>query len=852
MGGYENLGPIISQNPQAVTPGGGSYSADERSYDSVVFQQNHPPMDWEMNLIQSVVGNAGLRNLASKLFSSTFISGNVLESNAPGAFYEFLPAVAGNENIIRFSACDLLVNGWALRLEYSNTDVDGKNLVQLTAPPLTGIRQDLLILEVWRALLSPLPSVDNKSLGGLILRNGNANAPDTVNLSDDLIDPNYLAETSRRVQIQYRIRIIESVDILSYPDGLGDPSITAHTVPYLGGSDVNGNDLPAYVYTAVAGDSGLWRSGAGDAASATDIGSVDGYICSLPLCVVVRRNSDTWDKTTNLNGGVLIGGVSPRPDGLFSDQIASGDLIDLRKYTAWNAQEFKNDAVDALMQNSLSTQYEESALGTGGNTFLMKDPIGTSSHIWDADGVRTSYSDKPVVHPIALSFTIPMATNTLTCDLTINVDLPWASGINILANAPAGTNLLSISKCFINDGVGNIYDAFDSSVAYHILNIVYSISGTEIDTATIEFNQNIPVGTVFLEALVEYPPNVGLSRNVISIDKVWVPNNFDAWVDTSEFTATSDADRSSINTSFNIDLVNRQVTFAYPSNLISDTFYNHTLSQFMIPDCVDASSVVITGKAVVGIEYNAGCTVIEFNPPEMALGVGLAVDYVAYRPPVPLGMVPYDSIDVFYQTRSIQSIPVPVGMYSPSFYRRTDIERVFFISSGSGSYDSAEYDASTQLAIPRLPIVDYSDSLFSGYHESSVVTNGNDNGISEVLVTEKSYLASDGFYLSTAGGTTQDADGRNYWPYSPNIILKAFNATDFNISTRRKLASDFVLELKEDFPSLGRKGSLYLAMATGYSYNSRINKIHTSDSVELDGVSLFRLRGNPLYYRRSS
>lgn len=852
MGGYENLGPIVSQNPQAVTPGGGSYSADERSYDSVVFQQNHPPMDWEMNLIQSVVGNAGLRNLASKLFSSSFISGNVLESNGPSPFYEFLPAVVGNENSFEFAACDLLVNGWPIRLEYANTSVDGKNLVILPAPPATGIRQDLVILEVWRALLSPLPSVDNKSPGGLILRNGNANAPDTVNLSDDLIDPSYSSETSRRVQVQYRLRTIESVDILSYPDGLEDPAVTAHTVPYLGGSDVNGNDLPAYLYTGVSGDPGLWRSGAGDSASATDIGSVDGYIYALPVCLIARRNTDTWDSSTNINGGVLIGGTSPRPDGLFSDQIVSGDLIDLRKYTAWDIQGFKDNALNAILQNDLTTQYEESAGGVGGNTWLMRDSIGSSSHTGNADGVRTCFSDKPVIHPIAISITVPMAINIVTCDLTSLVDLPWESGVDILSNAPVGTNLLSVSKCFIDDGVGNIYDAFDSSVAYHILNVVYSTSGTVTDTATIEFNQNIPVSTVYLELLIEYPPNVGLSRNIKSLDQIWVPNNFPAWVDTAQFTATSNIDRDSINSNYNIDVVNRQVTFAYPSNTINDTFYNFSLSKFMIPDCVDASSLSIVGKAVVGIEYNAGVTVIEFNPPEMALGVGLTVSYVANRPALPVGVAPYDSIDIYYQSRAIQSIPVPVGMFTPTFIRRTDIERMLFISSGSGSYDSAPYDASSQIPIPRLPVLDYSDSIFSGYHESSVVTNSNENGISEIPVTEKSYLAPDAFYLSTTGGTTQDANGRNFWPYSPNLKIKSFNTTDFNVSTRRKLISDFVLELKEDFSGLGRKGSLFLGLAVGYKDNSLENTIDTSNSVELDGVSLFRLRGNPLFYRRFS
>lgn len=852
MGGFENLGPGVSQNPQAVSPGGGNFSADDRSYDSLVFQQNCPPMDWEMNLLQSVVGNSGLRNLASKLYSSTFISSEVLNVDKPGdtgSAFTFLAPIAGNENKFELAASDILVNGNLVRFEYSGTNVAGTNVIELNPPPVAGVRQDLVMIEVWRALLSPLPSSDNKSPAGQIYRNGNAKAPDpptNVNLADDILDPTYLAETSRRVQVQYRYRVIDGVDILTYPDGIDDPTVTAHTVPYYLAGPVDGNNLgiPFFPYP---NDPGLYVTGSNDAISAGSFGSVDGLVYAIPLCVVVRRNSAAFDKALNLNGAPAIGSPSTRPDGLFCDQIIGSDVIDLRKITAFNPAEFRDNAINSILQNKLTTQLEISGSGPGGNTFLNKDSIGIGAHIGDADGARMTFSDRPIVQAIPLIITAPGGTNSFTLSLS-GAELPWSGGsYNLLANSPADTDLLAITKVLAPDAVNVIENALDPAALNPVVSISYSIFGTVVDTATIVFQANVPAGTIYLEALINYPRNSGLDRNVVGDYEYWVPSAIipgTTNADPAYFTATFDITRLSINAPyFSTDFIHREASFTLPSTIVASPLPCFSTTNLMIPDMVDPTSINIAGYAITAVEENAGCTFITFNPP-VVLPTTLNVDYTAYRAPLPLPLL--ETIDIFTDTRAIQSIPVPAGNFVIDFVKRTDFDRVWLVNSASGNLGNGTYDASSQICIPKTPIVNYSDSLLSinqSYTPLSTITNG---------ISKNSVLTNDFFGTSSlsvynaALSVTQDADGRNFWPLH-NIRISGSDYVDITASIPRKLGSDFIVELTNDFAGYGRKGTMFLALVTDYVSNAKENNILNSQ-----GISIFRLRGNPIYYRRSS
>ena len=203
----------------------------------------------------------------------------------------------------------------------------------------------------------------NKPTQDTIYRNGCVQAPGPVNLPDDLADPVIDAETTQRVQLQWRIRTTgqtEAVNFKTQPFGFENPNITAQ------GTQV----APVALYTFVPADSitvsgpssavaygqrdpGLWVAGDGSQGSATALGTADGFVYAVPLAMVFRRNNDVagvgFDPLNNTNGALpyghglftnpsLPGGannvpanVSDRPDGLFADAIVIGDVLDLRR-----------------------------------------------------------------------------------------------------------------------------------------------------------------------------------------------------------------------------------------------------------------------------------------------------------------------------------------------------------------------------------------------------------------------------------------------------------------------------------------------------------------------------------------
>src|SRR5512135_361319 len=332
--GFENLGPNVSQNPEKVQEpanGHGAYTAEDHSWDQLVIQQNKPVADWEMNLVQSILGDSGIRYLAQRFLPSSWLNADFLERSDITADYTFLaPAVSpSTANTFQLAASTVNVNGWLVNFNITTGTADptlpgygtqGTNFIVMPDPPLSGQRTDLVILEVWRALVSPSPDSTNKSSTGEILRYGNAKSPTVTpnqNLADDLIDPVYLKETARRVQIQYRYRVITNLPsqwLQASPDGLDSVVAVANSVPAYPSPGADGTTT-SFQYMQATNDAGLWVAGTGDAPSASILGTVDGYMYAIPICAVFRRNSTAFDRTNNLNGaGLIASGISGRPD----------------------------------------------------------------------------------------------------------------------------------------------------------------------------------------------------------------------------------------------------------------------------------------------------------------------------------------------------------------------------------------------------------------------------------------------------------------------------------------------------------------------------------------------------------
>lgn len=218
----------------------------------------------------------------------------------------------------------------------------------------------------------------NKPTQDSIYRNGAVQSSAAVALPDDIEDPDVGTETTKRVQVQYRIRHTgqaEGVNFRLECDGFSNPNVLAQGsqaapvalypfVPADLKTVINNSDArdgvagPSIGYGLL--DNGLWIAGNGTETSASDLGTIDGFVYAIPLCFVFRRNDATatlgFNPVDNTNGALLhdhAGGIantnlfntvavgeSGRPDGTFADQIVDTDVLDLRRHVKFSGIDF--------------------------------------------------------------------------------------------------------------------------------------------------------------------------------------------------------------------------------------------------------------------------------------------------------------------------------------------------------------------------------------------------------------------------------------------------------------------------------------------------------------------------------
>lgn len=547
--GYRDYGSGVSESPLPISSGG-AFSGDGRAYESLVVQADAPVIDWEMNLRSQIGSDYGLRRAAQRWMTSSWLGGDFLERSDPSGSYSYPAATAGNEGKFFVVADDVVMNGWVVRVEYSGTTSSGQNVVTLPSPPSSGTRTDLVLLEVWRALIKAAPEVANKSSTGLILRNGNVKAPDAVNLTDDLIDPNYGVESNARVQVQYRLRVVSGVNIASYIDGIDDPVVVANSVSDFTGPGADGSPT-VYGYSVSDGDKGLWVAGLGNSTSAAALGTVDGLMYAQPVCAVMRRNSTAFNRSSNMNGaGLIASGTSGRPDGLFADQVVASDVVDLRRFCTSDFEEVLEKAFQQVLDNSVSTHGAVSALGTVGTSCLFRDDIGNSGHVGNPDGVRRYFGDRGHTDLVAaVHFFGGLPETTVSFTLS-SLRLPWnGAGTNVLAQAPTGTNIAYLSGLRIVTASGD-YDMFDASSPFYASKVQYTTTVSGVDTVIVTLSSPASSGSavsVYAELALEYQPGHGLSKNVLSGLQLWAATaGVPAWMDISSWASTSDAGRKSV------------------------------------------------------------------------------------------------------------------------------------------------------------------------------------------------------------------------------------------------------------------------------------------------------------------
>lgn len=499
----------------------------DRAFASVIWQKGKPPLDAELNLMGSVEMEQRRQYIAGLMpsgflmdptratfdFSFNKLWVNHFHLGVPRAAQyaldadETQPVVWAN------------VGGWIIPV--AGTDITGTaevhNVVKLYPAPGSDARTDFVFLEAWATLVQPNPSTANKPTASTVWKYGNVKHGGT-NITDDIEDPKIGFETSKRVQIQYRIRVYGSgvgggagVNLAVHPDGFGDPNILGQGAATGVVAGMQWTNMREQL-----GDPSLWRAGDGDPNNA--LGSIDGYTYAIPICAVFRRCVQTYvavkqsgnptqngatvrtpgvsalvdpltgavpllqaslgahlgpddgklaDFTiavTNLNGsgledtahtlstiflklddeivgisavdlvnneitipaggrgrwgtaavghdtGTLVTQFNTRPDGLYADEVASQDILDLRRAVNpgdWDFNRLLAHNVAALAKGTLRTAWKESNPGDTEGPVVHEvaemyaggvDAPNHTDPVDGPDGVRTIWSDGAVLQP---------------------------------------------------------------------------------------------------------------------------------------------------------------------------------------------------------------------------------------------------------------------------------------------------------------------------------------------------------------------------------------------------------------------------------------------------------------------
>jgi len=301
-------------------------SALQRQFQQVVWQASKPPLDSELNLVGQIELEQMADVVRSQMHSGFLL--DPLESDSDFLFhknwcnwFKLGNQGAGQTDPVLWAN----VNGWLVPVTGTSVvDGDTSNRINLWTPPTSDTRADFVFLEVWKAQVAPNPSVSNKPNASTIYKYGNTEFGGT-NIVDDMEDPAIGFETTERVQLQYRLRVVgkgdglgDSVDFATFPDGLDDPNVLAQgaaTAPVAGITYTNMRDT--------LGDPGLWRAGDGQATNS--LNTVDGYTYAIPICAVFRRN------TTAFSSRVTSG--NPNQNGAFNRNPTAASITNRSEAT---------------------------------------------------------------------------------------------------------------------------------------------------------------------------------------------------------------------------------------------------------------------------------------------------------------------------------------------------------------------------------------------------------------------------------------------------------------------------------------------------------------------------------------
>jgi len=383
---------------------------------------------------------------------------------------------------------------------------------------------------------------DGKPSATTVYYAGNVLSDISTHLPDDIQDPNVNVSSTRRIQVQYRIRTQQNLNLSHQIFGF------ENGILYAQGSQ--GAPVNTKSFSKHSTDTGLWYAGDGSEADATALGTVDGYVYAIPLCYVFRRQSPGggnagFNASGSFNTGALhdhdgntlasndyVDNVaikeSDRPDGLFADEVAQSDVLDLRRRVYPRGIDFSAELeyqYHTLLDNENRTWFAKAhSLQKTGNTSggasstpLVCDVYGgvanlEGEHRRTFDHIARRWSDTPTterIYIVAKPFTtltqpstgvtVTRGNNTttgdywyagdkITIDLTnlkVSSHLLWATNGNQTFDQEAddfAPKLLDIGFCWHNDG--HYTNAIEQQVK------ISSVDGLGSNTINITLEEN--------------------------------------------------------------------------------------------------------------------------------------------------------------------------------------------------------------------------------------------------------------------------------------------------------------------------------------------------------------------------
>jgi hypothetical protein len=850
----------------------GYLDPEGRAWETTVHQAGKAILDKELNLDQDTNQDARAR-LRRLTFPSGWLSENYLGSSVSDLFIS-APTTADAIELTELMAS---INGWTVRVEHTTSPGSTTNLLSLSTGPsgAGGKRTDLVILEVWRRLLAPAPSTDGKSPSGRIWWQGNvkidASEDVTQNYADDILDGTLGVESTERVQIQYRLRVIDGVDLLTYPNGMDDPTVVANTVP--ASAAAPDGVATAYFYNnqSSVGDPGLWK--AGDGNPANGMGTVDGYMYAIPLCGIFRRNTTAFDRVTNHNGGVAYPGPSDRPDGYFYDIIESRDVQDLRlgtSPTGWDLNEVLQKNTHFLLDNTLRTEImDTSPLGGGmvGSTTFWADEVGVSNanggsppttgdtagavFIGEFDACRRRYSDRSIIETLVLKY-LPTdgsgggpnwaATDIVTINPAALKVWPYPA-FNWSAYAPSGVTFRAVKKAFF------IRDTAAAGVVKAASYTLTGLGGVPQGSLSLTVTDvtSITDEPLYIWVEVEYPAGVGLTNtpvNDFSASSLAINNP-------SQLPATSPIYYDQPN-DFGFDYPHREVNLEYQTQ-------EHTLTYEM--DTTLLTSVPTPERILTVNAYRinggpGGPVTISSDGFELSFaatspGDILEFDVLAARP-FPQND---EQVTIYYESTAPQTI-------REAFLPNTVDLRPLYISEwmyastvGSGSQD--ETFPWPQQYVQVGSVYPGSGGTFSGEHEMDgsgfvvVSTLSANTGLLKLPINIPMAPIPEDFSFGRAPGDV-DAEGRTYYKTSASSYVPSAVSLPLSDERRHKDVVPILAELPAD-NTFGKKGQLFLLLISRFADSDSENNVGFLSALadNTTTASVYRLKGNLLNGRRS-